>query len=123
MLETTKMTTFTKYVLLLLSCGYFLCQFTVEGKVFSRSLFAKEHQHVSLDAGDHEDTEFALGSLNKKIQEATEQNRKRRSAGGHVKRAAKQPSITRAILPNSDRSHNEAIVHWSGKNSTVSVKL
>ena len=113
MLETKTMTTFTKYVLLLLSCGCFLCQFTVEGKVFSRSLFAKEHQHISLDAGDHEDTEFALGSLNKKIQEATEHNRKRRSA--------KQPSITRAILPDSDRRHNEAIVHWSGKNSTVSM--
>ena len=108
------MTTLKAYVLLLLCFVFYCCQFTVEGKVFGRSLFAEEHELVSLSDGNFEETKSAIGSQSRKIQEAVE--RRRRSAGG------KQPLVTSSMLDDSDRKHNEAIVHWSGKDSNVSMK-
>ncbi len=110
-------------VLLLLFVYFQLREFAVEGKVFSVSHFSKELRHVSLRERTF-GSGSALGFLESETGESTGTDpvaltvRKRRSANGSDKQ---QPLITRTLLPDSDEKHNEAIVHWSGKNSTVSM--
>ena len=90
-------------------------EFAVEGKVFSVSHFPEELRHVS-SRERHFGSGSALGFLESETGESTV--RKRRSTSGSDN---KQPLITRTLLPDSDKRHNEAIVHWSGTNSNVSM--